>query len=138
MVMNDYSTVLNDSEVTSIFGTLFGGMIGFAIGVFIVVSLIVAVFSIICYWKCYVKMGEPGWASLIPFYCNWVLCEHTWGKGVMMFTWLIPYVGTIFMMITHYKLFKHFGKSTVFSILGMFFTPITLAICAFDKSVYTD
>lgn len=105
----------------------------------LLIFLAVFIFAVVCLWKVYAKMGEPGWASLIPFYCNWVLCKHTWdGKGAMMFTWLIPFVGSIFMIITWFKLFKGFGKSALFAIFGLFFTPIALAICAFGNAEYTD
>ena len=104
-----------------------------------VLAIIVAlcVFSIACIWKCYVKMGEPGWVSLIPFYCNWVLCKHTWGHGAMMFTWFIPLVGNILMLATYVKLFKKFGKSTLFGIfVGLFLMPLAFAICGFGDAEF--
>ena len=81
-------------------------------------------------------MGEPGWAAVIPLYNTWVLCKHAWGHGAMMFTWLIPVAGGVLIMATFFKLFEKFGKSTLFNVLGMFFTPIALAICAFDDSEF--
>ena len=104
-----------------------------------VVALVIGIFVAICTWKCYVKMGEPGWACLIPFYNNWVLCKRTWGNGWMMLTYFIPYAGAVMSLITLVKMYKRFGKSTALSVLGTLFFPlILLAICAFDDSVYCE
>lgn len=100
------------------------------------VALAACIFTLIGTWICYQKMDEPGWASIVPFYCNWVLCKHTWGHGAMMFAWFIPYVGTILMYITYFKWFKGFGKSTLFSLFGLLFLPIAVAICAFGDAEF--
>ena len=104
-----------------------------------VIAMAVAIFVAVCMWKCFVKMGEPGWASLIPFYSMWVLCKRTWGNGWMMLTYFIPYAGSVISLITYYKMFKGFGKSTALSVLGTIFFPmILMAICAFDNSYYVE
>ena len=116
-------------------GVAFGGL-----AVMGLVAFAFLIFAIICMWKIYTKMGEPGWVSLIPFYNNWVLCKHTWGgKGWMMFTWLIPVVGTFLMLATMFKMYKGFGKSGAFAIIvGMLLSPIALIICAFGNADYAD
>lgn len=126
--MNDYSYAAEGM------GDLFAGALGAAAGAIWVISLLVSIFTLVCMWKCFVKMGEPGWASIIPIYNCFVLCAHTWGSGWMMLTWIVPFIGSIMTMITWFKFFERFGKSTFFNLLGMFLTPITLAICAFDNS----
>lgn len=101
------------------------------------ISSTIMLFTMIFMWKIFVKMEESGWKSLIPVYSSWILCKHAWdGKGAMMFTWLIPVVGSYFMYATWFKLFKKFGKSTGFAIFGMFITPIALAICAMSDAEY--
>jgi hypothetical protein len=101
-------------------------------------TLSVTIFSIICLWKCFVKMGEPGWKSIIPIYNTWTLCKLTWGSGLIILTWLIPYIRPIFISITYWKMYSRFGKGLLFNIFGLFFQPITTAICAFDKSTYSN
>ena len=105
-------------------------------GISYLIVLVICVFAIVCIWKCYKKMGEPGWKSLIPFYCNYVLCKHTWDSGWIMLTWFIPVFGSFVMLATYWRWFKGFGKSVLFRIFGLIFTPIALAICAFDSSSY--
>ncbi|MFB0921739.1 MAG: DUF5684 domain-containing protein [Oscillospiraceae bacterium] len=55
-------------------------IIGFAI-FFWVIGLGVAVLVIIATWKVYEKAGEPGWASLVPFYRDYVMFKISWGNG---------------------------------------------------------
>ena len=127
----------------------FGGLIA-ALFIF---ALIVCVFTLVCNWKIYKKLGEPGWTSIVPFYNTYLLCKHTWGNGWLMLvlylpsfiagfvdaaalTILISFMVSIFNYMTTWKLYKGFGKSTLFCVLGLFFTPITHAICAFDNSEY--
>ena len=120
-------------------GEVIGGL-ALGLGTLAIVSLIslaVAISSIVCMWKCFTKMGAEGWASLIPFYNTWTLCKHTWGKGAMMFTWIIPLAGPFFMLATYWKMFKGFGKGRLFCVFGLLFSPIAMAICAFDSSTYT-
>lgn len=103
-----------------------------------IIGLLIGIFTLICTWKCYSKMGEPGWKSIIPFYCNYILCKHTWGNGWMLLTWFIPFAGNVFTCITLYKFYRNFGKSIFFSILGIFFAPIAFAVCAFGNSTYSE
>ncbi len=55
-------------------------MIGFAI-FFWIIGLSVGVLVIIATWKVYEKAGEPGWASLVPFYRDYVYFKISWGNG---------------------------------------------------------
>ena len=117
---------------------LLGGLIG---GLFIFawfIGVAISVFSAVCLWKCFVKMGEEGWKSLIPFYNTWILCKHAWGNGWMMLTWFIPAAGAAMSCLTYWNLFEGFGKPTLFNIVGVIFPIVGLAICAFDNSTFTD
>ena len=101
-----------------------------------ILSIVFGMFEMVTLLFCLIKMGADPWASVIPIYNVWTLCEYTWGRGIMLLTWLIPYVGIIFMLATYWKLFKGFGKSNIFCIFGIIFQPIAIAICAFDNSTY--
>ena len=81
-------------------------------------------------------MGEAGWKGLVPFYSDWIICQHTWGmdKGWMMLTWLLAAAGPTMMGITHWLLFKGFGKDLLFCVICTICPFIGFAICAFDGS----
>lgn len=115
---------------------ILGMLAGIGIALY-VIALAVSIFTIVCTWKCYVKMGEPGWASLIPFYSNYVLCKNVFGNGWLFLLLFVPLVGQIFLLVMYFKWFKGFEKSGLFAaIVGLFFMPVALAICAFDSSSY--
>jgi hypothetical protein len=125
--MNNYDAM---SSVAGVFGIV-------AI-VFYLVLMVVYVLMVIAQWKLFIKMNEPGWAAIIPFYNQWIWCKHTMGSGWWMLGGLIPYVGFVVQCIQLWKTYKGCGKSTLFSIVGLFFSPISLMICAFDSSTFTD
>lgn len=99
-------------------------------------SLIILVVSLISNWKCFIKIGEDGWKSIIPIYNSYILHEHIWGNGWMFLINLIPVVGQIFTIITNWKFFRGFGKSVLFCLAAIPFHPICLAVCAFDSSTF--
>ena len=101
-------------------------------------GLLVALFSVVCMWKIHEKMGEEGWTAIISFYNNWILCKHTWGKGVMMLFFFIPIVGIFLQQMTNWRMFKGFKQSTLMCVLGMAIPAVTLAICAFGDAQYED
>ena len=102
-------------EMSGVFALVYG-----LISIAFLVAFLVAV------WKTYVKMGEPGWVALIPFYCLWVYAKHAWGAGWKMVIALIPGVGA---PIFYYKVFTGFGMNTALSIiLALFAWPLGLTI----------
>lgn len=114
---------------------------------------ILTIFLTVCGWKLFKKLGEPGWACLIPFYNVYVLCKHTWGNGWVALLFYLPSIIAVFLgfeivaflasgivclisLLTLWRLFKGFGKSDLFCILGLFFPTIAYIICALDNSKY--
>lgn len=55
---------------------LLGGML------YTVILLVVAYFvlKIVANWKIFEKAGQPGWASIVPFYSNYIEFNIYWGK----------------------------------------------------------
>ena len=102
-----------------------------------IISAVVIAFTLVCSWKLYVKMGEPGWASIVPYYCNYVLCKHVWGSGWMFLTWIIPLAGPFLLFATMWKWFGCFGKGFGFKLFAIFFSPIALAILAFGDATFS-
>ena len=62
---------------------LLGGML------YTVILLVVAYFvlKIVANWKIFEKAGQPGWASIVPFYSNYIEFNIYWGNGWLF---LIP------------------------------------------------
>ena len=56
---------------------LLGGML------YTVILLVVAYFvlKIVANWKIFEKAGQPGWASIVPFYSNYIEFNLYWGNG---------------------------------------------------------
>ena len=71
---------MNDSYTTAIVAFM---------GIYMIVALLIAIFTIVCMWKVFTKAGQPGWASLIPFYNIYVTFEIAWGNGLLFLLMLI-------------------------------------------------
>ena len=99
-------------------------------------SFAVAILGIVAMWKIFEKAGEPGWASIIPFYNIYVLFKITWGSGWKFLLLLIPFANIVIAIITMVKLAKAFGKSGGFAVGLIFLSVIFYCILAFDQSQY--
>ena len=84
-------------------------MMAAAIGM-IIVALALLIFCVAVMWKVFCKAGEPGWASLIPFYNLYVMTRITWGRGWLFIFGFLPLGNLIFAIFTMIKLAKVFGK----------------------------
>ena len=124
--------------IGDICGAIIGSVFSFlgSMLLILLVGFIVLVVSIVCNWRLFVKMGEPGWKSLIPIYNLYVMFQHICGKGWMFLTTLIPLVNIVIALMFAWKTFRRFGKSALFCLLGLFFYPICLLIIAFDNSTF--
>lgn len=115
------------------------------------IDIIIDVVNALCLLFCFTKMGIDSWAAIIPIYGPWCLYERIWGYGwlsllsliaiVMAFVsptiaWIVLAVAAVLDIATYWRMFKWFGKSTLFCIFGIIFQPIAIAICAFDSSTY--
>lgn len=54
----------------------------------VIISLAVLVLTIASWWVLYMKMGEPGWKVLIPFYGEYTLFKRVW-KPMVYFWYLL-------------------------------------------------
>ena len=104
-------------------GAIIFGILGFIIGIVVL-------------WRIYDKAGEPGWASLVPFYNMYVLFKITWGNGILFLLLLIPFANLIIAIILPFKLAKAFGRGVGFG-FGLLLLPIIFfPILAFGNSAY--
>ena len=110
----------------------FGTLLMFFI-VMMGIFLAFIVFYIVLQWKIFVKAGEKGWWSLVPFANTYHLFKITWGNGNLFWLLLLPVGNLILIYATCYKLAKSFGMSTGLAVACIFISPIIMAIIAFDK-----
>lgn len=102
----------------------------------LIIGIVVALVMIAGMWKMFSKAGEPGWASIIPFYNAYVLFKITWGSGIKFLLLLIPIANFVVVIMTQIKLAKAFGKSTGFAVGLILLSPIFYVILGFDSSEY--
>jgi len=110
-----------------------GATLGIGAWLFI---LAVFIFYIIVYWKIYKKAGCPGWACIVPFYCNYKMSMFTFGSIVPFVLTFIPIVNLFAILAMQWKTAIVFGKGTGFGILTLFCPSVCLPIIAFGKAEY--
>lgn len=94
-----------------------GGALGTLVYLAILALMIVAM------WKVYVKAGQPGWASIIPFYNLYVLLKIAGRPGWWFWLFLIPFVNIVTIIVVSLDVAKVFGKSAVFGVFGLILFP---------------
>jgi len=113
---------------------------GVAAGVVIVYLLLILVLTVAvvaAYWKMFEKAGEAGWKALIPFYNTYTLFRIAGRNGWGFLFLLIPLVNIVVMIMIALDLAKHFGKSQLFGIVGLWlFSAIGYLILGFGDSKY--
>lgn len=107
-----------------------------AAGIYYVIILAVSIFMIVCLWKIFTKAGQPGWASIVPFYNYYVMFDIAWGNGILFLLMLIPIVNFVVLIILWVKLAKAFGHGGGFACGLIFLSIIFLPILAFGDSQY--
>ena len=96
----------------------------------LLIAFAIAIVCVVAMWKIFVKAGEHGWASLIPFYNFYVMTKITWGKGWLFLLLLLPIGNLIFGIFTSIKLAKVFGKGGGFACGIIFLSIIFLPMLA--------
>ncbi len=117
-----------DSATAAAAGGISAGVMIFYIA--ILVLLIVAM------WKIYTKAGKPGWASIIPFYSQYVMFDIAMGNGWLFLLMLIPIVNWVMSIVVLYKLAKAFGKGVGYTVGLILLCPIFLCMLAFGSAEY--
>jgi len=105
--------------------------------ILLIVYLALIVVMIAALWKVFTKAGEPGWASIIPFYN-----VYTEFKIAGMNPWLflllfIPIVNIVIAIMMAIKLGERFGKGGAWSFFLLVIFPIIgYLILGFGKDAY--
>jgi hypothetical protein len=96
----------------------------------------ISILVIIAQWRIYEKAGQPGWASLIPFYNFYVLLKIV-GKPEWWLIWIfVPLANLIVGIWTTNLLSKSFGKDEAFT-LGLIILPVIFyPILGFGNAEY--
>ncbi len=103
----------------------------------LILDLVFAVLMIVSMWKIFEKAGEPGWASIIPFYNLYVILKISDKPGWWLILFFIPIVNLIMIIITIFALAGKFGKGGGFAV-GMILLPIIFfPILAFSDASYS-
>ena len=87
-----------------------------------VVMLAIVVLEIAAFWRIFTKAGEPGWASLVPFYNLWVLLRISGKPGWWLILFFVPVVNIVIAILQVIGLAKAFGKGGGFAV-GLLLLP---------------
>ena len=105
-------------------------------GLLIIIYLAVVILQLVAMWKVFVKAGQPGWASIIPFYNIYVLMLVADKPGWWLILTFIPLVNIVIWIIASIAVAENFGKGAGFGI-GLVFLPfIFFPILAFTDAQY--
>jgi len=91
---------------------------GFFLG-FTLLGLAVVAVQFYAFWRVFERMGEPGWAGIIPIYNYYCIYKRTRGDQAVLFTILsvVPCVNIVMAFILLMDLAKLFGKEPLTGIL---------------------
>ena len=112
--------------------------------------VILFVLLIVADWKIFSKAGQPGWASIVPFYNSYIDYKIYWGNGWLFLVptalgllGAIPLLGALFALagvviriITQYRKSLAFGQGIGFAIGLVLLNPIFSLILAFGNYQY--
>lgn len=102
---------------------LFFWLLSMALGVLMIVSL----------WKIFKKAGKPGWASIVPIYNIYIMCEIAEKEWWYVLLSCVPFVNIYAMIVLYNGMAKRFGKSGGF-VAGMILLPVVFfPMLAFGK-----
>ncbi len=112
--------------------------------------LIIAIWLVIIIgkWRVFKKANKPGWASIVPFYNDYVEYLLFWGNGWLFVVPIllgilspIPIIGQIAWLlivlikcIHRYKQAESFGQGIGFTIGLILLKPIFICILGFGKA----
>ena len=131
MTFAQTTETLDDLTVAESTGLVAGFFTLWFIWLIYIVALIIAA------WKIFEKAGEEGWKSIIPFYNTYTLFRIAGRNGWWFLGLLVPVLNIVIAAMLALDLGKHFGKSTLFSVVGLFlFQPIGMLILGFGDAKY--
>ena len=105
-----------------------------AMGLFFwILSMALSILMIISLWKIFKKAGKPGWASIIPIYNIYIMCEIAEKEWWYVLLSCVPFANIYAMIVLYNGMAKRFGKSGGF-VAGMILLPVVFfPMLAFGK-----
>ena len=105
-----------------------------AMGLFFwILSMTLSILMIISLWKIFKKAGKPGWASIVPIYNIYIMCEIAEKEWWYVLLSCVPFVNIYAMIVLYNGMAKRFGKSGGF-VAGMILLPVIFfPMLAFGK-----
>ena len=101
------------------------------------IPLALSVAALVAYWKLYKKAGKPGWASIVPFYHDYVLCEIAGMNGWMFLLSFVPIANFVLAVLVCKNLAKAFNKGIGYIFGLLFLNTFFVLPLGFGKSTYT-
>ena len=100
---------------------------------FWILSMALSILMIVSLWKIFKKAGKPGWASIIPIYNIYIMCEIAEKEWWYVLLSCVPFANIYAMIVLYNGMAKRFGKSGGF-VAGMILLPVIFfPILAFGK-----
>ena len=105
-----------------------------AMGLFFwILSMALSILMIVSLWKIFKKAGKPGWASIIPIYNIYIMCEIAEKEWWYVLLSFVPFANIYAMIVLYNGMAKRFGKSGGF-VAGMILLPVIFfPMLAFGK-----
>lgn len=124
--------------------------LGGAVLIIALIAIVVGIIAIVAYWRIFTKAGKPGFASIIPFYSQYVLFDITTGYGILILPYfiismalgffdlqLLNYVfSAVVNIYISYRLAKCFDKGIGYTLGLIFLQPIFICMLAFGDAEY--
>ena len=105
-----------------------------AMGLFFwILSMALGILKIVSLWKIFKKAGKPGWASIVPIYNIYIMCEIAEKEWWYILLLCVPFVNIYVMIVLYNGMAKKFGKGGGF-VAGMILLPVVFfPMLAFGK-----
>jgi hypothetical protein len=116
----------NGVDSSVLFSFVLYGLFGLAIFIFLIAAQ----------WIIFVKAGQPGWASIVPFYSTYVLNQIIGRPVWWLLLYFVPPLSPFVALLSFFELGRAFRKSDGFNIGLALLTFIFIPILAFDDSRY--
>lgn len=100
---------------------------------FWILFMALSILMIVSLWKIFKKAGKPGWASIVPIYNIYIMCEIAEKEWWYVLLSCVPFVNIYAMIVLYNGMAKKFGKGGGF-VVGMFLLPVVFfPMLAFGK-----
>ncbi|NKQ36732.1 MAG: DUF805 domain-containing protein [Chloroflexi bacterium] len=115
-----------------------GGLVAGVFGLFFwVCYLAIFILVIAGMWKTFVKAGQPGWASIIPFYNLYIMLQIVGRPGWWLILFFIPLANIIVVILLSIDMAKSFGKDALYGLLLLWIlAPIGYLMLGFGDAEY--